>query len=202
VAISDFEGDRLDPGAVGFLGGSVLQAAMGGARTAGWRAAAGRGHPAPEAAQWITDREAAIGTVWAQPDQLPRTGNRVDLDPHHVDATGRPVARVTFSLADDDRARWSYLSARMADWLTAAGAIQTWAAPIEAQPLGTHLYGGVRMGAESGSSVLDSFGRAHATPGLVVVGSSTFPSTGGRGPVQTIEALAWRSAERLIADLA
>jgi gluconate 2-dehydrogenase alpha chain len=33
------------------------------------------------------------------------------------------------------------------------------------------------------------------------VGSSTFPSTGGRGPVETIEALAWRAAWRLADDL-
>lgn len=112
------------------------------------------------------------------------------------------MARITFDLADDDRSRWSFLGARMTEWLRAAGATSTWAAPLEAQPLGTHLYGGVRMGTHPGSSVVDSFGRAHDTPGLVALGSSTFPSTGGRGPVQTVEALAWRSAERIVADLA
>jgi gluconate 2-dehydrogenase alpha chain len=203
VAVSGFEGARLDPADVGFLGGSVLQAAMGGPRTAAWRSAVAVGRPrTADAAGWVADHEAQIGTVWAQPDQLPRTGNRVDLDPHHVDASGRPVARITFDLADDDRSRWSFLGARMTEWLRAAGATSTWAAPLEAQPLGTHLYGGVRMGTHPGSSVVDSFGRAHDTPGLVALGSSTFPSTGGRGPVQTVEALAWRSAERIVADLA
>lgn len=205
VAVSEFESDRFDHFGLGFLGGSILQAAMTGPRSDGWRAAVADSLPdgdsSKEGRALVATQEASIGTVWAQPDQLPRWSNRVDLDPSHTDASGRPVARVTFDLAADDRRRWEFLGDRMAQWLAAAGAERRWTSPLLAQPLGTHLYGGARMGMDPASSVVDGYGRCHTVPGLVVVGSSTFPSTGGRGPVETIEALAWRSAVRLASDL-
>lgn len=206
VAVAEFEGDRFDHTGLGFLGGSLLQAAMTGpwsesrldAATAGLsRRTTGEA----DAAAWVRAHHRSIGTVWAQPDQLPQAGNMVDLDPEHRDPSGRPVARITFSLADDDRRRWQFLATRAAEWLNAAGARTTWRAPLQPQPLGTHLYGGVRMGADPATSVVDSYGRFHGVPGLVVVGSSTFPSAGGRGPVETIEAHAWRAAARLADDL-
>ncbi|GAA1682131.1 GMC oxidoreductase [Microbacterium lacus] len=206
VAVAEFEGDRFDHTGLGFVGGSLLQAAMTGpwstarldAATAGLsRRTTGN----VDAATWVRAHHRSIGTVWGQPDQVPRADNIVDLDPVHRDPAGRPVARMTFSLADDDRRRWWFLADRAAEWLDAAGARTTWRAPLQPQPLGTHLYGGVRMGADPATSVVDSYGRFHGVPGLVVVGSSTFPSTGGRGPVETIEALAWRAAARLADDL-
>lgn len=206
VAVSEFEGDRFDHSGLGFLGGSLLQAAMTGPWSAQRLDAAAEGLSrrttgAADAATWVRAHHRSIGTVWAQPDQLPRADNVVDLDPVHRDPSGRPVARITFSLADDDRRRWEFLATRAAEWLRNAGARTTWRPPLQAQPLGTHLYGGVRMGEDPAESAVDSFGRFHGVPGLVVVGSSTFPSTGGRGPVETIEALSWRAASRLADDL-
>ncbi|MCC2032467.1 GMC oxidoreductase [Microbacterium allomyrinae] len=206
VAVAEFEGGGFDHTGLGFLGGSILQAAMTGPWTddrvpgaaAGLDPATTNGAE-PEA--WVRANHASIGTVWAQPDQLPRWDNAIDLDPVHRDAAGRPVARVTFALADDDARRWEFLSERAAQWLRESGARTTWRPPLAAQPLGTHLYGGARMGDSPETSVVDSFGRFHDVPGLVIVGSSTFPTTGGRGPVETIEALSWRSATQLVEDL-
>ncbi|MDI9913984.1 GMC oxidoreductase [Rhodococcus sp. IEGM 1379] len=206
TAVTSFEGDEFDHTGLGFLGGSILQAAMTGPRTDGWRAAVAATLPdelsVPDRATgWIREQQHSIGTVWAQPDQLPRAENRIDLDPTYVDALGRPVPRLTLDLAEDDHSRAAFLGDRMQEWLRAAGAHTTWVTPLVPQPLGTHLYGGTRMGLDPNASVVDGYGRCHDVPGLVVVGSSTFPGTGGRGPVQTIEALAWRSAERLTEDL-
>ncbi|MGE4426632.1 MAG: GMC oxidoreductase, partial [Solirubrobacteraceae bacterium] len=153
--------------------------------------------PDAGARAWVDAHAASIGTVWAQPEQLPRTAHRIDLDPRRRDGLGRPVVRITHGLAADDRRRAAFLAGRMGEWLTAAGAARVWTAEPVAQPLGTHLYGGTRMGDDPATSVVDGHGVAHGAPGLVVLGSSTFPSTGGRGPTQTIEALAWRAAERL-----
>lgn len=206
VAVAEFEDDRFDHAGLDFLGGSLLQAAMTGPWSEERIAAAAvgldtRSMGGTDAATWAREHHRSIGSVWAQPDQLPRARNLIDLDPVHRDIAGRPVARITFALADDDRRRWEFLSARATEWLRAAGARTTWQPPLVPQPLGTHLYGGARMGDDPETSVVDSYGRFHGVPGLVVVGSSTFPSSGGRGPVETIEALAWRAAARLAADL-
>lgn len=201
VAVTAFESAQLESARPGFRGGSVLQAAMSGPRTAAWAANLTRGLRETDAAAWVGRHAAEIGTVWAQPDQLPHPDNRIDLDPEHTDRLGRPVARLTLGLGEEDHARWRFLSARMADWLTAAGAARTWAGTLAPQPLGAHLYGGAVLGADRTSSVVDPYGAVHDVPGLHVVGSATFPSAGGRGPVQTIEAMAWRTAARLAREL-
>lgn len=203
VAVAAFEGGSLAGRDLGFEGGSIIQAAMTGPWSAHRAAAISQGLDAdPDvAAAWVRENHRSIGSVWAQPDQMPRRENRIDLDPIHRDRAGFPVARLTFALGEDDTARWDFLSHRMMHWLESAGARRTWRTPLTPQPLGTHLYGGARMGTDHRTSTVDGFGRLHQTPGLVVVGSSTFPSTGGRGPVLTIEALAWRAAARLASDL-
>jgi gluconate 2-dehydrogenase alpha chain len=190
TATAAFDGDAAGGPALGFVGGSILQAAMGGAGPA---ATAALGLPATAAP--------SVGTVWAQPEQLPREAHVLDLDPTGRDDLGRPLLRVTHDLADDDRRRAAFLQDRMAEWLREAGASTTARSTIAPASLGTHRYGGTRMGHDPGSSVVDADLAVHGVPGLVVLGGSTFPSTGGRGPTQTIEALAWRAAERLAAQL-
>jgi gluconate 2-dehydrogenase alpha chain len=171
VAVAELEADGA--------GGSIVQAAM----NAG---------SAPD-----------VGAVWAQPHQTPRPGSRLDLDPTHVDPRGRPVVRVTHDLDGDDRARRTRLVPQLERWLRAAGATETWLGsdPDDPAPLSTHLYGGTVMGEDPRTSVVDADLRAHAADGLVVVGSSVFPDTGGRGPTLTIEALADHAARRLVARL-
>jgi gluconate 2-dehydrogenase alpha chain len=41
-------------------------------------------------------------------------------------------------------------------------------------------------------------GLVHDTPGLAVLGASTFPSTGSKNPTETVEALAWRTASHVV----
>lgn len=206
TAIADFDGDAFDHRGLGFVGGSLLQAAMTGPTAPGGGPLATAPPPGirpgtPAARRWAADHGRSVGSVWAQPEQLPRAGHRLDLDPAHADPLGRPVLRVTHGLAVDDRRRAAFLAARMGEWLREAGAARVWTAPLVPQPLGTHLYGGTRMGGDPATSVVDADGIAHGRDDLAIVGSSTFPTTGGRGPTQTIEALAWRTAERLAARL-
>ena len=174
-----------------FRGGSILQAAMG-APDPG-RIAAATGLPAELADE--------VGSVWAQPEQLPRPANRLDLDPSRLDPLGRPLLVATHDLDDEDRARADFLLARMEEWLRAAGASRTWRSEVRPNALSTHTYGGTVMGADPASSVVDPFGEVHGAPGLFVLGASTFPGTGGRGPTETVEALAWRAADRIVDEL-
>ncbi len=190
VAVVDF--DREDAAGVSFRGGSILQAAMG-APDPG-RTAAATGLPAEPADE--------VGSVWAQPEQLPRPANRLDLDPSRLDPLGRPLLLATHDLDDEDRARADFLLTRMEEWLRAAGASRTWRSEVLPNALSTHAYGGTVMGADPASSVVDPFGEVHDAPGLFVLGASTFPGTGGRGPTETVEALAWRAADRIVDELA
>jgi gluconate 2-dehydrogenase alpha chain len=189
VAVVDF--DREDASGASFRGGSILQAAMGAPDPV--RTAAATGLPAELAHE--------VGSVWAQPEQLPRRANRLDLDPSRLDPLGRPLLVATHDLDDEDRARADFLHTRMEEWLRAAGASRTWRSEVRPNALSTHAYGGTAMGADPASSVVDSFGEVHGAPGLAVLGASTFPGTGGRGPTETVEALAWRAADRIAREL-
>ena len=162
----------------GFHGGSLLQAAMGSGNTA-----------------------AEVGTVWAQPEQLTRAGHRLDLDPARADPLGRPLLVATHDLAAEDHRRAEFLLERMEEWLRAAGAERTWRAPVEPVAVATHVYGGARMGTDPAAAVVDGHGAVHDAPGLLLAGGATFPTTGGRGPTATVEALAWRSTDRIAAEL-
>jgi gluconate 2-dehydrogenase alpha chain len=61
----------------------------------------------------------------------------------------------------------------------------------------THAYGGTRMGDNPETNVVNRWGFSHEAPNLGVLGGSVFGTSGSRNPTQTIQALAWRTAEYL-----
>jgi choline dehydrogenase-like flavoprotein len=63
-----------------------------------------------------------------------------------------------------------------------------------------HQMGTMRMGTDSETSVLDPDGRFWGTPNLYVADGSVFPTSGGYNPTLTIQAMAWRTADRIIAS--
>jgi choline dehydrogenase-like flavoprotein len=63
-----------------------------------------------------------------------------------------------------------------------------------------HLVGGARMGNDPRTSVVDSFGRSHDIPNLFVCDGSVLPTQGSANPGLTIQALAARTADYLIAE--
>ena len=76
-----------------------------------------------------------------------------------------------------------------------------------AQPVGTmgvttHAYGGTRMGDDPETNVVDRLGFCHEVPNLGVLGASVMGTSGARNPTLTAQALAWRTAERLVCRLA
>lgn len=63
-----------------------------------------------------------------------------------------------------------------------------------------HMMGGAAMGASSGNSVTDSWGRVHGIPWLRVADGSLFPDSVEINPYVTVMALADRAAEAVRAD--
>jgi choline dehydrogenase-like flavoprotein len=68
------------------------------------------------------------------------------------------------------------------------------------EPRYAHLIGGARMGDDPRASVVDSFGRSHDIPNLFLCDGSIFPTQGSANPGLTIQALAARTADYLIAE--
>ena len=90
---------------------------------------------------------------------------------------------------------------RAMEILEAAGAKTKWRAPIEEQQMAVHLLGTCRMGNDPKSSVINADHRTHDVRNLFLCDGSSLVTSGRGQPTMTIQALAFRTADR-ITDLA
>ncbi len=124
---------------------------------------------------------------------IPDRDNRITLA-KETDQHGMPLARLNYRAADNTRALWKYLIEEGRAVMKAAGAKDVWTGPMA----GGHVIGGTIMGADTKSSVCDSYGRTHDAPNVVLAGSGLFPSGSGSSPTYTLYAVAERSVEHMI----
>jgi choline dehydrogenase-like flavoprotein len=125
---------------------------------------------------------------------LPQAQNRVELATEK-DRFGLPVAKVTFGLCDNDKKLIKFAREKVEQVMWAAGAED-----VVQEPRFAHLVGGARMGADRQTSVVDKFGRTHDVDNLFVCDGSILPTQGSANPGLTIQALAARTADYLIAQ--
>lgn len=123
---------------------------------------------------------------------LPWADNRVELA-EEKDNFGIPVAKVTFTLHENDKKLIEFGKKRVMDVLWAAGAEE-----VVQESRYAHLVGAARMGADPETSVTDLWGRTHDVANLFVCDGSLFPTQGSANPGLTIQALAARTADYLI----
>jgi len=141
-------------------------------------------------------------------EDLPMEANRIDLDPDVVDDRGLPAPRITHRQHPNDVAMNRWFTARMLEMADAAGARQKWepvtpfALVDENSPMpgSVHLHGTSRMGDDPTMSVVDRWCRSHDVPNLWVVDCGVFPTSGGYNPTLTLLAMAYRAADRMIAE--
>jgi choline dehydrogenase-like flavoprotein len=125
-------------------------------------------------------------------EYMPQERNRVTL----ADETDRyrlPIARVTYSWCDNDKAmnRHSLRFMRLA--LEAAGAREIW----DQEDDTCHLNGTCRMGDDPANSVVNGDCRSWDIRNLWICDGSVFPTVGGVNPSLTIQAVACRTADRI-----
>ncbi len=200
TCIDDFNADNFDHAGAGFVGGGMITNAH---EFAPLMFARGTLHP-PHVPRWGSAWKAwmranaqSLGSVYAQLDALPYEDTLLDLDPVTTDRHGVPVVRVTHRVHDNEIAAQAFLRARLEELLLEAGAAETWTTPVTiVEP--RHCCGGTRMGDDPDTSVVDRWGLAHDAPNLGVLGASVFPSVGGANPTLTVQATAWRTAQRVV----
>ncbi|MBU7442285.1 GMC family oxidoreductase [Paraburkholderia fungorum] len=127
-------------------------------------------------------------------EMLPQERNRVTLA-DETDQYGLPVARVTYSLCDNDKRLIEHSLHFMEGALDAAGGKQIWRETDDT----CHLNGTARMGDHPATSVVNADCRSWDVPNLWICDGSVFPTVGGVNPSLTIQALACRTADRIVA---
>ncbi len=130
---------------------------------------------------------------------LPVETNRISLDPDLKDAWGLPAICTTYKDHPDDLSTVRYLRDRALEIMDAAKAPKVWAAPVEEQSFAIHLLGTCRMGNDPKTSVVNAIHRTHDVPNLFLCDGSCFVTSGRGQPTMTIQALAFRAADRIAA---
>jgi choline dehydrogenase-like flavoprotein len=126
-----------------------------------------------------------LNELLAQPD------NRVTLAAE-ADEYGIPVARMDYTLCENDRRNIEWSTRVIKEILTAAGAQDILTIHRYA-----HLIGGCRMGTAPDNSVVDADQRAWAVPNLLIADGSACPTQGSANPALSIMAMSSRLAARL-----
>ncbi len=140
----------------------------------------------------VLDEYAHWGMLATLGEVLPNPDNRVTLADERDD-NGVPVARVTFSYGDNDRAIIEAERTLAEQVVEAAGATRILTSD------GTHhLLGTCRMGTDPATSVVGPDCRSHDVENLWICDGSVFPTGGAVNPSLTIEAIATRTARLLL----
>jgi choline dehydrogenase-like flavoprotein len=125
-------------------------------------------------------------------EDLPRTDNRITLNPDVKDANGVPVAHVHVDEHANDQAMRRHAQGQMTKMYQAIGAKRVVQGPT---PPATHNLCTARMSANAREGATNAWGQAHDVNNLFVSDGSALSTPGAANPTLTIVALALRQAE-------
>lgn len=200
TAVDDFADDNFDHGGLDFIGGGNLwvyseRRPIGAANMSTFGRAPTFGSAWKSFVRENADR---VNSSYLQKTTLPYESNYLDLDPVVKDPLGYPVIRITADFQANERRIHDYIQDRMEQWYRAAGAIAIQRNPIGSMGPSTHTYGGTRMGDNPDTNVVNRWGISHEVPNLGVLGGSVMGTSGARNPTETLQALAWRTADHVV----
>lgn len=201
MVIDDLNGDNFDHSGLKFIrGGQVF--------------APNEFHPIqdlslipPGIPQWGPGYKQHIKRYWDKTailltnvETLPYHANYLELDLSQRDGWQRPLLRARAGSFANERRLVSFLLEKMQELALEAGARHAW--PLRTMVIPSqHDAGGTRMGHDRSTSVVDGEGKGHDLDNLYIAGPSVFPTSSGLNPSLTAQALAWRTADTMLARL-
>ena len=152
-----------------------------------------------KAKQFMRENFRRINDVKGPVQEIPRPDARVTVNPKLKDRYGIPVAHLSGSAHGETVRTAAFMHERAKEWLLASGAVKVWGQPPPPYLSGgQHQAGTCRMGEDPASSVVDPWCRVHSHDNLFIADGSVHVTNGGFNPVETIMALAWRTAENIV----
>jgi choline dehydrogenase-like flavoprotein len=151
----------------------------------------------------VKQRFPALLSLHPYGEVLPRAGNRITVEGTPLDQYGVPQAKITYSLASNER--------KMVDDMYDACEAILRQAKAEMLPykrgatdeLGSaiHEHGTCRMGADPKRSALNGFCQSHEVKNLFIVDGASFTTASEKNPTLTILALAWRASDYMAEEM-
>jgi choline dehydrogenase-like flavoprotein len=132
--------------------------------------------------------------------EIPTPELRVTLDPSVRDAAGVPAAHLRGKQHPETLKAAAFVNQQAVRWLQEAGASQVWSVPTTRTAF--HQAGTARMSARPEDGVTDPSGRVHGHSNLFVTDAAVHVTNGATNPSLTTYALAMRTSENIIQQLA
>lgn len=148
---------------------------------------------------WLAENYRRLFSMHTQTPSLPSMRYYCDLDPVVKDRFGQPALRITHDWAAHDLQALAFFGKVKGQIAQEMEMNDSWEEPSPPPyHLSTHECGTHRMGEDPESSVVDPFGHSHHVRGLWAVGGGQFPTLAAYNPTQTIQALAYLTADRFL----
>jgi gluconate 2-dehydrogenase alpha chain len=205
TTMDDLNGNQLDSGKVGFIGGGIIWARQPGAGPV-------RGIAVPPGTPaWGSAWKKAIKASFRHSFYYEVQGacmsyrNRyLDLDPTYKDAFGRPLLRMTFDWHDNEIRASQFLVSKALDLCRT---LQPKALSGDFRKTGshynvtqyqsTHTCGGAVMGDNPRTSTLNRYLQSWDVPNVFAPGANAFPQNNGYNPTGLVGALTYWSARAI-----
>ena len=136
-------------------------------------------------------------------ETIPKETNYVMLDKTLKDPWGIPQLNISVGYDDNDEKMIVDFHEQMTEMLTGAGFIniQTHDKPDKAPGLDIHEMGGVRMGKDPKTSLLNKWNQLHACKNVFVTDGACMTSTSTQNPSLTFMAITARAANHAVSEL-
>ena len=167
-----------------------------------WVARGGFRDPVPWGKGHHTELQNRLGSMMSLAvigEDLPELHNTVDLDPEMTDSDGIPAPRIHYTISRNSRDQLDHAIGNAKKVFEIAGAIDIFVDPMM-ELSGWHLMGTARMGDDPAGSVVNKWGQSHDVDNLFIVDGSVFVTGAAVNPTPTIQALALRTAEYIVAN--
>ena len=141
---------------------------------------------------WSLDNYKNMSGIFVVGEDMPRSGNRITLDPKVKDRFGVPVAHIHVDDHPNDTAMRKHAQDQATKLFQALGAqrvVRSRATPA------THNMSSARMSADPAQGVVNAHGQSHDIPNLFVSDGAQFSTPGSANPTLTIVSLALRQGE-------
>jgi len=135
-------------------------------------------------------------------ETIPKSTNYVRPDPTRQDEWGMPLLSISVAYDDNDARMKQDFFEQFTDMFTKAGFTNITPQDSHQAPgLDIHEMGGVRMGLDPKTSLLNKWHQLHACPNVYVTDGAAMTSTSTQNPSLTYMAFAARAADHAVSEL-